>query len=1417
MQLKEFKLSEPNKDLSFRLDQEFIDQYKDKPVSWGPLGEFTYLRTYSRKREDGSKEKWHETVQRVVDGAFSIQKKHCHSLHLKWDQRKATKSAKIMYDKIFNFKFLPPGRGLWVMGTKFVEEKGSAALNNCAFISTKDISVRGSFAFGWTMDALMLGVGVGFDALGADQMTIREPKKTEKSIYVIPDTREGWVESFNIVIDAFFHGKELPQMDYSSIRKYGEPIKGFGGVASGPEPLKVLHESVTNLLTKRIGLKITSVDIVDIMNMIGKCVIAGNVRRCLPGEAMVHTKNGMVPIEKIEIGEEVLTHNGYKPVVNKFEQGEQETVVVKTVDGVFECTPNHRIAILDGVESFVWVEAQNIQPGDRMITTTDMVEGADVSLPPFTRVKPEHSTTCKEITIPELDEDFAWFLGSLHANGYVYNRNEHGNRASSHISMVVGLDKLNVAEKFANQIRRFNIEPTLNKRKNENSYIVKAHSQELVEYLGMFKKANTSIEIPDFIWKSRPNIRLAYVAGVMDGDGCVKNRPVKVLSSVYPQFVHAIQSLLYSCGVSSCMSFSETENLKRIAKGWQALYSLAIINQNAHEKLGGFLVNKMSEKTRYQRTNSFPVEWVSDVLTPKQKSESGAYGNENITVERINQYIAEDIKFIPVEVVSVESGRVVETYDIEVEENHNFFCDGYLTHNSAEIAIGDWQDKEYTSMKDYNLFPEELMSHRWASNNSVFAEVGKTDYAKFIDNIAVNGEPGLIWLENMQKYSRTIDPPDWKDKNAAGTNPCKPLYSKILTDNGYITFEQALEMPKLNVVIGGKTVEATSPFKTGDNRVIYSIKLSNGSHLYGTEDHLHQIVGGHWKRMDELVIGDHLLYEVTSIHDNMDVASQEEYNNGILTGWLWGDGSLSHRSDHPGYNFSLAFGINEFDVIPMFEEVFGIKTVPHHQKPDTCRTFGSHKKSYAEKVLNYGYNIDKSNLEWLYKTTKDFKIGFIKAAFTTDGSVRPGNNCVELYSIHQKALEVLSDIFREFGVYTNITTHSIAKSYITKDGKQRNNKQMFKLVVYSNSFSKFGFLSKFKQDLLSKIVDKPARVPKDYVVVMDIDSEYDIQDVYDISVDSEEHSFIDSGVVTHNCGEQTLESGELCCLVETFPSLHSDLDEYKETLKYAYMYAKSVTLLPTHWPETNAILLKNRRIGLSQSGIIDSFVKHGRHNMLTNWCDKGFSFVQELDQVYSDWLCVPRSKKTTTVKPSGSVSLLSGVSPGIHYPHSEYYIRRIRVDSDDPLVQIMKDAGYYVCYDVYGATKEEKEKTSVVHFPVHETNFSKRKDDVSIWEQVKNTVDYQRYWADNNVSVTVTFKKDEAKDILPVLEAFESELKSISFLPISEHGYQLAPYEEITKEQYDEMVSKITNINYSSLFLPAAKGSKFCDSDSCEI
>ena len=274
---------------SFKLTEEFINQYKDREVPFGfrdaggnALGELVFIRTYSRKKDDGTKEKWFEVCERVINGMYSIQKDHCKENRLPWNDRKSHASAQEAFDRMFNLKWTPPGRGLWTMGSKMVMEgKNSAALQNCAFVSTRDLDKYDPGAlFSWVMDALMLGVGVGFDVLGAEKdIEILKPKADETT-FIIPDTREGWVESTRVLINSFLTPNKSTQLfDYDLIRAYGEPIKGFGGTASGPQPLIEMHEKIRAVVGGRVGDKLDSRAIVDIVNLIGTCVVAGNVRR----------------------------------------------------------------------------------------------------------------------------------------------------------------------------------------------------------------------------------------------------------------------------------------------------------------------------------------------------------------------------------------------------------------------------------------------------------------------------------------------------------------------------------------------------------------------------------------------------------------------------------------------------------------------------------------------------------------------------------------------------------------------------------------------------------------------------------------------------------------------------------------------------------------------------------------------------------------------------------------------------------------------------------------------------------------------------------------------------------------------------------------------------------------------------------
>lgn len=263
----------------FHLSPSVRDRLASQPVPWGfgPLSEAVFYRTYSRLTDSGRQEAWHDTVIRVVEGAMSVRKDWLvNVLGKRWDEQQAQAFADELAAAIFEMRLLPPGRGLWAMGTDYVYERGVHALMNCGYVDVQR-SLADSAA--WLMDSLMCGVGVGFSTQRA-RLSF-SPPRGEPSRYVVPDTKEGWAESVRLLIASYEHGTSSVTFDYSLVRPRGAPIRGFGGVSAGAAPLEKLHDRLRTFLelAAHPGGWNQTRTIADVMNSIGACVVAGNVRR----------------------------------------------------------------------------------------------------------------------------------------------------------------------------------------------------------------------------------------------------------------------------------------------------------------------------------------------------------------------------------------------------------------------------------------------------------------------------------------------------------------------------------------------------------------------------------------------------------------------------------------------------------------------------------------------------------------------------------------------------------------------------------------------------------------------------------------------------------------------------------------------------------------------------------------------------------------------------------------------------------------------------------------------------------------------------------------------------------------------------------------------------------------------------------
>jgi ribonucleoside-triphosphate reductase (thioredoxin) len=298
------------------------------------------------------------------------------------------------------------------------------------------------------------------------------------------------------------------------------------------------------------------------------------------------------------------------------------------------------------------------------------------------------------------------------------------------------------------------------------------------------------------------------------------------------------------------------------------------------------------------------------------------------------------------------------------------------------------------------------------------------------------------------------------------------------------------------------------------------------------------------------------------------------------------------------------------------------------------------------------------------------------------------------------------------------------------------------------------------------------------------------------------------------CVEQPLESGEMCTLADIHLSKIQNQTELTRALKYAYLYAKSVTLLPTAIPKTNAVMQRNRRIGISASGIAN-FSDNNGAAVLRKWFDDGYKTLKDYDRTYSEWLCVRESIKITTVKPTGTTSLLVGESPGGHWsPGGEYFNRAMRIDSESPIVPLLAEAGYTI-----EPASESPDTTIVAYFPIH-SDAKRSEMEVTIFEKAALAVEAQRWWSDNGVSVTISFKPEEREHVPTILSMYEGQLKAISFMEKRNDVYPQQPFTDISSIEYTNWENSLSKVDMNVLYdeeVIDAAGEKYCTNDVCEI
>ena len=272
------------------------------------------------------------------------------------------------------------------------------------------------------------------------------------------------------------------------------------------------------------------------------------------------------------------------------------------------------------------------------------------------------------------------------------------------------------------------------------------------------------------------------------------------------------------------------------------------------------------------------------------------------------------------------------------------------------------------------------------------------------------------------------------------------------------------------------------------------------------------------------------------------------------------------------------------------------------------------------------------------------------------------------------------------------------------------------------------------------------------------------------------------------CAEQSLADGETCCLAEVFLPNISSKEELLDVCTLLYRINKHSLALQCHQKVTEAIVHENMRMGIGITGVLQCTEEQ------KSWLSETYGKIREYDNEYSAKNGFNKSIKLTTVKPSGTLSLLPGVTPGCHPAYARFMIRRIRISSNHSLVQVCKDHGYHVEYQQNFDGSEDR-STVVVSFPFRHPDHAVLAKDMTAISQLETVKWLQEVWSDNSVSCTVYYRPEELPEIKKYLKKnYKTNHKSLSFLLHSEHGFKQAPLEEITEEQYNELVANTRTI-----------------------
>lgn len=1074
---------------------------------------------------------------------------------------------------------------------------GNILTGNCGFVSTEDdFAADPSQPFAFAMDMLMLGVGIGFDTKGANKVKIKKPaSKTSK--YIVYDSREGWVEAFSDLVRSYTINTDLGHLvfDCSEIRPKGSPIKGFGGEASGPEGLIELLSSVDEFLAQRVKQKLSSVDITDLMNMVGKCVVAGNVRRSAeiafgnPEDIeYISMKNPTKDLNSQEIQDYYNVTNKlygasrYKAVVEDF----NDTVFVKSEESkaklprvieVFNAMNDRRWASNNSVLATVGMDYTNVgamtaangEPGyiwlDNMRDYGRMIDGRQPGIDG--RVK--GSNPCfagsnnlltqngyKSIEQLWIEQgELEYDAVATNQNCFVhYGQQEIINRNGP--SLATKVYKTSDSEPIYRV--SFSNGQYVDATENHN-FIVVFGSQEIrIKLCDLL--VGMKVPINNFShFGAHDDKEFALLAGWCVGDGSLsKQKDGQTTANI------------------TCYQNDTNEVMDELSSNMKILYERynTSSNQNPNYTPWSRIQKHFNHDQNNIRSNVLGRLLKDNGITPgdKHKVPYNIWSSNKETVANfLRGLFGADGSFQINKKRNSASIRLTSVYRNLLNEcqlllfQFGIVSGVYLRRKKRKILMNDGKGgkKLYSTKETYELIINGNENCSLFYNNIGFIQSHKNE--KLYDWISnhSNSKPrqyvkikGIQYIGLQPTYCLT-EPVDNEvcvsgiaigncvEQSLESYELCVSGNTRIQTKHGAIKIIDLVG--KISEVWNGKEWSKVEPKQTGSNRLLRRVTLSDGSYLDATPNHKWSVKNSAGKfveiQTDQLMFGDEL--ESFSL-PNIDGATAIP---DILAKLAAGDSSV------------------EKQVVDVY------------------------KQEIADQLLDSRKPLPECVMEMGSKNSAEFLASWAR----TNGSIvlRDSKVIINAPANRLHDLQLLARRARQNDVVVDLES---------------------KVLIINNICDKFCVMLGGKNNV------EPSN---NIQTVVSVDQIPGTHDTYCFN-EQKRHKGVFNNVLTHQCN-----------LVESFPHKHDNEEDYMRTIKYAYLYGKTVTLLPTHCDKTNTVMLRNRRIGLSQSGIVQAVEKFGRRRYLQNFCDAAYNEIRRWDRIYSEYFTCRESIKVTSIKPSG--------------------------------------------------------------------------------------------------------------------------------------------------------------------------------------